>query len=270
MEFDRFGRALGRKLLFKDHGWSLELMATPVNIVRYFEFDFVRGCLPDQPGRCLDVASPRMFGLWAASTFPNSSIRMANPDPPDVDATKMLARAIELKNLSVEVAAVDALRGTGPYDCIWSISVIEHIAGAYDDSDAMRWLWNEVRPGGRLIVTLPVQREHFDEYRPIDHYNGVQAVREDKMVFFARFYDKASLWARIPGAIGREPDKLTWWGEKAAGRFKGYEKRWIERGLDCTVNDAREIADHYRYYDAWEEMPGSGIVGMMWQKPAQD
>lgn len=270
MIFDDFGRALGRSIAAKDYDWGLSLAATPVNIVRYFEFDFVARHLPapTDGSRWLDVSSPRLFSMWASRTFPQASVRFANPDPADANATKYLASCAGIDRLSIDGAEVAALRGSGPYQAIWSISVIEHIDGAYTDADAMRWLYNELAPGGRLLVTLPVDRVYREDFRPVDHYNGVQHVNEKGEIFFARFYDLAHLQRRVLDAMPKPPDAIEFWGEKVAGRYAAYEKRWIRDGLRCTVDDAREIADHYQSYPDWASMPGSGIVGLRYDKPA--
>ncbi len=107
-----------------------------------------------------------------------------------------------------------------------------------------------------------------EDFRPVDHYNGVQHVNEKGEIFFARFYDLAHLQRRVLDAMPKPPDAIEFWGEKVSGRYAAYEKRWIREGLRCTVDDAREIADHYQSYPDWASMPGSGIVGLRYDKPA--
>jgi len=51
----------------------------------------------------------------------------------------------------------------------------------------------------------------------------------------------------------------------SAGRSAN-EKRWMRDGLAGTVEDAREIVDHYREFRNWEEMPGMGVCGLMIEK----
>ena len=48
--------------------------------------------------------------------------------------------------------------------------MIEHIAGAIDDSAAMKLMYSRLRPGGRLIVTTMLDHESRDEFRGEDVY----------------------------------------------------------------------------------------------------
>ena len=59
---------------------------------------------------------------------------------------------------------------------------------------------------------------------------------------------------------------LRWFGEKMPGHYADYERRWIERGLACTIDDPREIVDHYQEFGSWSKMPGMGVCGLMIEK----
>jgi hypothetical protein len=65
------------------------------------------------------------------------------------------------------------------------------------------------------------------------------------------------------------PTEVRWFGERSAGHFNDYIQRWLKVGTRCTVDDAREIADHYQAYDCWEDMPGVGVCGLLIEKPKQ-
>lgn len=264
--FDRFGRALGLRLLLRGRRFGALLLLRPVDWVRYFEFPFALECCPDAPRRCLDVGSPRLFSLFFSQHRPEAQIRMINPDGEDLRTTERIARALRIRNLGFEAVGVDALtRERERYDCIWSISVIEHIAGPYQDVEAVRWMYGALAPGGRLILTVPVDRTFRDEYRDRPQY-GPQAPAGGRY-FFQRLYDRGAIRERIVGAVGREPDRVAWFGERRPGRFAEYERRWLERGLFATVEDPKEIADHYTAFPSWEAMPGQGVCGLMFERP---
>lgn len=263
--FASFGRAIGIRLLLKGYREGAELLVRPVESVRYFEFPFALRCCPHSPARCLDVGSPRLFSLYMAHTFPGMAIRMINPDRRDVAITARLAGALRLGGLRVERQRVDGLAGErAQYDCIWSISVVEHIAGGYDDREAVRWMYDALVEGGRLILTVPVDRAYREEYRESDAYGTQSAV--DGRYFFQRVYDRRSICERIFTAADREPDVIAWFGERVPGHFAAYERAWMQRGLFATVDDPKDVAEHYMTFPSWEAMPGQGVCGLMFVK----
>lgn len=267
MEFDRFGRQMGRRLLCRGWRGGVSYLLAPVSSLRYFEFPFVWSCLPKRLDQCADVSSPRLFTFYVASHHPRSNILLLNPDAGDANASRAVASRLT-DNVDVRSAAADALADRpGQFDCIWSISVIEHISGPYDERQAVRWMFQALRPGGRLIVTVPVDRTYYDEKRNADPY-GTQERTDSGEYFFQRVYDRAAVWERIVAAAGVEPGAVRWYGEREAGSFREYERRWISQGYRCSVNDPREFADHYGEFDAWEHMPGFGVCGLMFEKPS--
>src|SRR5205807_1331699 len=112
---------------------------------------FTLDCLPRVPGRWLDVSSPRLLSLYLGNTMPQMRLELLNPDRTDLDETIATAAQLGLTTLTARSGGVDSLsKCREAYDCIWSISVVEHIAGEYDDTQAMKWLYGALKPGGRL------------------------------------------------------------------------------------------------------------------------
>jgi SAM-dependent methyltransferase len=269
--FARFGRQLGIRLLRRRSALGLSYLVTPVNITRYFEFEFAATHIPPASLACLDVSSPRLLSLFIASAHPAASIEMLNPDVGDAGTTEVIAHLLGYSNIAVSSKPVSALAGRqGSYDCIWSISVVEHIGGDTGDSDAMRLMYAALRPGGRLIVTVPVDRRFWHEYRDRDYYGMPQPPTPSGEYFFQRLYDESNLRARLIEPLRQEPREVSWFGERVAGTFHAYERRWIELGPSETVEDARRIADDYDEYPSWGDMPGFGVCGMVFVKPPDD
>lgn len=266
LEFYHYGSQLGRRLLGKGSRAGIRYMLAPVSIVRYFEFPFALSCLPECPGHFLDVSSPKLFSLYVAEKGLTRSILMINPDPGDASETAAMTSRLRINNVRVQRHGVDMLANQrDTYDCIWSISVIEHIAGEYDDSYAIKLMYDSLKDGGRLILTVPVDREFLVEYRDQDYY-GTQPSQTGGENFFQRVYDKAAIWKRLLSPIEKEPSVVRWFGETTPGRYREYEKRWVSEGLSHTIEDPREIADYYQEFSSWEEMPGMGVCGLMIQK----
>lgn len=267
MEFAAFGRSLGLRALVAADRSALELLVTPVSIIRYWEFPFVLRHLPRQPGRCLDISSPRLFSFYVASRREPSTIRMLNPDRRDADVTRRLASRFGFRTVTVEPLPVSSLEGLGQrYDSIWSISVIEHIPD-HGDTEAMRLMYAALAPGGVLTVTVPVDRHAWDEYRREDVY-ALGIAPGPAGTFFQRWYDEPTIVSRLLRPLGPIDVRVEWFGERVAGRFAEYEKDWIGRGTERTVDDPREIADWYASYRAWADMSGRGVCGIALRKPA--
>jgi predicted SAM-dependent methyltransferase len=267
LEFASFGRRLGlRMLMRRARPWASYLL-TPVNITRYYEFPFTFASLSSKPRQCLDVSSPRLFSFYVADKHPDATIRMINPDSTDCAFTHSVVTTLNFQNIRIDNLDLRAALADGKtYDHIWSISVIEHIDGDYDDRAAARELYDALCPGGRLILTLPVDRILWNEYRSHNAY-GTQSTRDADRYFFQRYYDRDAIHARIIDEIGRQPSVVSWFGEKVAGHFEAYEQQWIEEGYNRIVDDPKEIADYYQAYPSWDAMPGKGVCGMMFEKP---
>lgn len=270
VELGRYGRRLGLRLLSRGIREGVSYLLCPVSIVRYFELPFAIDALPARDGAFLDVSSPRLLGLRVAERRPGARIRMQNPHERDLLATRRIASRLGLGNVETTTDGVEALAAQrGQWDCIWSISVVEHIDGEVDDREAVRLMYGALRPGGRLILTVPVDRAFRDEFRASDTY-GTSARRDvEGRVFFQRWYDRAAIEERLLGPTGRPAAQLSWFGEREPGRFTAYEARWLREGRSATAEDPREIADHWRGWPSWEAMPGAGVCGLVVDKPSR-
>lgn len=265
--FETFGRAVGWKATSRGARAGPGLLLTPVNITRYWEFPFVWRHLAKPPGSCLDVGSPRLFALFVADRFPGTRITILNPDPRDATATEEAARLLEASGIAVKVQRVSELDGTARFDSVWSISVVEHIPDD-GDSRAMAVMYDALEPGGRLLVTVPVDQLAWVEHRPTDTYGlGLPPGRDG--YFFQRWYDEASLRSRLLEPIGARSATLEWFGERTPGRFAAYIDRWLRVGIRATLADGLETGRHYREYPSWDRMPGQGVCGMAITKPAR-
>lgn len=265
--FGVFGRGVGARLIAAGQlraGGSLLL--SPVSSVRYWEFDFADRQLARGGYSALDISSPRLLALYLTHRGRFKHVVMANPDPEDLTATTSIIGAIGLEGIvTLRASAVEA-SASGLWDAVWSISVVEHIAGDSGDSMAVSAMFRSLRPGGVLVLTVPVDRRHWDEYRSDDVY-GLGADPSRDGYFFQRYYDAQSIEHRLIDGVGCRPDTQEWFGETSPGVFAAYERRWMERGLGETVGDPAFIASNFRSYGGWAEMPGMGVCGMTFRKP---
>src|SRR6266705_6077767 len=87
IEFYRFGRRIGWRLLAAGSKAGLDYLIAPVKNIRYFELPFALQNLPADSGHWLDVSSPSLFSLYVAKCHPRCRIRVMNPDPNDLKST---------------------------------------------------------------------------------------------------------------------------------------------------------------------------------------
>jgi SAM-dependent methyltransferase len=244
------------------------LILNPVSSVRYFEFPFVAGAVPSGARVCADVSSPSLFSLFWASTHPAVAIEMINPDGRDLDKARRIATAtgVKLRFLKSDVRLL--LGRPAAYDAVWAISVLEHVDGAYDDRDAIGWMYGSLRPGGVMALTVPVDRQFRDEYRDHDPYGLVEP--KDGRAFFQRWYDMESIRQRLLDRLPGAEIRMQFFGETRPGIFAAYEREWQQLGLLRTVDDPREVADNMSDYPDWDAMPGVGVCGIQVIKPTAD
>lgn len=260
LEFDAFGRRMGLELLRRRAAIGAMYVLHPVDIVRYFEFDFALRSLPAALGRCLDVGSPRLFSLFLARTR-SASIEMINPDRGDAEATRLLAGRLGLGTVTVRDIAAGELEASARYACIWSLSVVEHAAGEGADRELVASLYERLDPGGTLVLTVPVARAHRVEHRDTDVY-GIGSPAEDGRVFFQRVYDERTLGRDLLEAAPWGSVQTSFFGELEPGWFREYERRWMKEGLALTVEDPRFVAERFRRFERWRDMPGDGVCGI--------
>lgn len=266
--FNRFGRQHGWRLIWRLERSGFAYLINPVSSFRYFEFPFALSSMPTTAGRCLDVSSPRLFSFYVSQKCHPTSIWMINPDREDIQRSARVAKKLELSNLRTDCCGVDVLEASPEiFDSIWAISVVEHISGKYDDSYAVRLMYNALAPGGHLILTIPVDRHYWEEYRDEMHYGIPKEQSESGKYFFQRLYDKAAIRKRLIDIIGLEPFSVRWFGEKHPGHYFEYEKRWLREGFQCTFDDPREMSENYQEFSSWEMMTGMGVCGLLFIKP---
>jgi SAM-dependent methyltransferase len=266
MRWDTMGRKIGASLLLNGQKNGLGHLLQPMESVRYWEFDFVGRNVRPGPQNCLDVSSPRLFSFgWAKHS--GSQVMMLNPDPVDVKESEELASFMKLNTLTHLCAGVQELRTEkfkARFDNVWSISVIEHISGTCTDSEALKLMFQTLRPGGRLLVTFPVDRIHRIESTETCLY-GTQPQMPDGRYFFQRFYDQESINSRLIDNLGVQPIVTAWFGEDSSGWWTKYRETCSQHKVPYRVRDPLEISRHFRQFPTWKEMPGMGFCGLVFE-----
>ena len=243
-------------------GWAYEFIFRPMDSTRYFEFDAIWKFLPDAPAQSyLDVSSPRQFPLLAMLKRRVRQTELINPDARDLDITVKLIRAAGLDRMCSwrSVLMDDVPFQADTFDLITSISVIEHIP---DDTAAMRKMRALLKPGGRLLISMPCLREAADQFINHNEY-GLYQADDAGYVFWQRFYDEATLADRIFSVLG-PPARSAVYGEKVAGAFQRNAE--AKRASYFTSypfwREPAMMGEEYRYFDRVRDLPGEGVIAL--------
>jgi len=268
--FHRYIVQLALKLWFKggcDTTCYRQMISFPMDSVRYFEFDFMWESLKQMKrvGNYLDISSPRMFPLILLDRFPQLAATVVNPDAKDLNVTRQLFDSCSVStrsnfycNLIDDVNLIHE-----SFDVITCISVIEHISD-HGDQRAVAKMWDLLKPGGKLLLSVPCAKTACEEYVDFDEY-GLLDRDADNFVFGQRFYDESLLTERIFNIIG-EPHNMRFYGEKQRG--------FSTRNREDKVNNVnypfwREpymMAKNFDFFDSINDLPGWGVVAMEFHK----
>lgn len=167
---------------------ALTRLAIPLDPSRYLEFpDTVRE-LGARPGeRVLDLASPKLMAVELARR--GAEVTSVDALAPEIARWRRLTDG--RRRLCFEVADGRALPfADAHFDGAYSISVLEHVADQ-GDAGALRELARVVRPGGRVVITVPYADCYREDWRDAPVYGAQQPV--EGRYFFERWYDDARL-----------------------------------------------------------------------------
>jgi SAM-dependent methyltransferase len=256
---------LGLRLIFSRHNvmpveFVYLCLFGPMDSTRYFEFDFLWHALSSSTLKdYLDVSSPRLFPAILLYKKPSCLAHLVNPDPKDLHRTRQLVESMGFQNRCRlhECLISDAPLSPASFDVISSISVMEHIP---DDREALRKMWSFLRPGGRLLITVPCASRSSEQYIDRNEY-GILASERNGFFFWQRFYDRSQLEDRFFTVTG-PPKKMVVYGEKERGSF---QKNAARKRADRYYPLWREpymMACEYRHYPSIEELPGEGVIAL--------
>ena len=269
--FQRKSAVLGLALLLRSRirfGEAYGFMFQSMDSVRYFEFGTIWEFLSTGGGtisRYLDVSSPRLFPLILLDEFPIPIADIVNPDGKDLETTMAVMGAAGLSDrCRFHGKTIDDLDfSPGTFDLVTSISVIEHIPDG-GDRKAVERIWNLLRPGGRLYLSVPCAREPFEEFMDLNEY-GILAPDEQGFVFGWTCYDATLVRDRIFAVTG-EPARFAVFGEKVAGSFFRNRAEKLGNPDYPFWKEPYMMGREYGHFRSIEELPGIGIIVMEFLK----
>jgi SAM-dependent methyltransferase/glycosyltransferase involved in cell wall biosynthesis len=133
------------------------------------------------------------LSLAIAREYPSARVVGVDIDDEGVAACNVVAQKIGASNLRFERADVTALPFEAAFDLVTCVDVLEHVV---EDEAGLRSFWRALRPGGRLVVhvplrhqlqrrCLPTHREHEVEDHVRDEYLAEEIVSRVEGAGFA-------------------------------------------------------------------------------------
>ena len=224
------GRALRRGTL-RGQGLrhTVGALVMPINSPpRYPEYDvffsLLGDALGDRPASVLDVGSPKTFSLLLAQRLP-VAITAVDLWPPAVERARALHGGLATGSpgsVVLDVADASEPLGEERFDAAYAMSVLEHVEpDPGGDEVALRNIAAAVRPGGPLVVSLPLDVTARSDFGRTPSYGS-------QSLFFQRVYDAAAIERLLRSA----EDLLVLESARSI--------RWPERGPFRALWDVRQ------------------------------
>lgn len=293
LRYYRFGLALGVSNIFRN-GFQLGPKKTlgkvlqPVNsYTRFPEYHFLgrfieahlKRFAPNEKPKILDVGSPKCFGLYLAFHF-NVEIHLTDIDEPTLEEAELLWNGVKHRAKGKAVFSVqDVLKPIYPqdFDIVYSMSVIEHIEGGTGDSESIREMIRALKPGGLLLVTVPVGQRYIEQDR-IGFQGAARETGDRSRYFFQRIYTPIAAEERIIEAASEATLRraVTIWRKTGVVsklyRHLGTDIRGalgcLNPVLSAALNDSREgifpAPSEYGELHSYRDLYGD--LMLMWEK----
>ncbi len=295
LKYYGFGLRLGISSLLRN-GLRLGMKKTvgkllqPINsYTRFPEYWFMgqqidsqlRSSRRQQRPRILDVGSPKCFGMYIASIH-EVDVHLTDIYEPAVEESRILWSAIRHRAKGRVFFSVEDARSlpykTGAFDVVYSMSVVEHVEGESADSDSVREMFRVLRPGGRLVLTVPLGPAYVEQSR-MGFKAAAIATNDANRYFFQRIYTPAAASARIvealPGGVlqgAMTVSRAATWFSDLYGHLS-LELRgilgWVNPLMSAACNEIRQgiVPVPGNYSDVASKGDLHGDLMLAWQKP---
>lgn len=199
-----------------------------------------------------------------ASRVKSLIVDLINPDKKDLPVTISFANSFGVADRCRFYGSLieEAPLKPNSFDLITSMSVVEHIP---DDKGAIQKIWDLLKPGGVLLISIPCASKASEEYTNLNDY-GLIDTDESGFVFWQRYYDEELIRQRIYSITGL-PRRFQIYGEKKAG---SYQKNVSQKRSNPFYPYWREplmMGLEYEFKERWIDLNGMGVIAMEFVKP---
>lgn len=257
----------GMRLLLRERDYvrAYGLIVSPLDSVRYFEFDFMWNAVKRiKIQSYLDVSSPRMLPLMIADRAANLVADLINPDKKDLPMTISLAKSFGVADRCRFHGSLieEAPLKPESFDLITSMSVIEHIP---DDKGAIQKMWDLLKPGGVLLISIPCTAKASEEYTNLNDYELIDT-DESGFVFWQRYYDEELIQQRIYSITGM-PRRFQIYAEKKVGSYNQNVTQKRSNPFYPYWREPLMMGMQYEFKERLADLPGMGVIAMEFVKP---
>lgn len=159
---------------------ALKSLIRPVDAARYLEYSWMlevlKQCGLKKDSDVLDVSSPFMMAYFLSRRHRVLKTDINAREGEQIKPTRKLR--FEWSD------ATQMQYEDNHFDLVYSLSVIEHIYGGY--LKAVQEMIRVTKPGGYVLITAPVSREHVEEWLNTEIYSDQKKI-SDKVFFQYRF-----------------------------------------------------------------------------------
>jgi SAM-dependent methyltransferase len=228
-------------------------MEQTISPISFLEFDFAwKAVNAREPIQAyLDCSSPWLFPAMLLARRLCLSAAVLNSDARELEVIERLAKVPRNGRIKPEFRGFNEVYLPGEsFDLVTSLSSVARTA---DDVGTVKLLWNALKPGGMLLLSLPCAP------RRTEHPIGIS----DALANEARTYDESMLEDRVFAAIG-QPRRAVVYGESQAPIGRA-----TYPGTNGNISLSRyiDMGRRWRIYPAVRNLPGEGIIAMKFVKP---
>jgi SAM-dependent methyltransferase len=229
----------------------------------YFEFDFAWKTLTSSETGdrdYLDVLSPWLLPLLLMQRRLISRAIVVNPNSSKVQAFRQLLDASDLGSRCeiIDRLLEDCSLVPGSFDVITSISGPAQVK---DDSTLIATMWTLLKPGGRLIISVPCT---FDVTERISDHDRNEETGSQPFLSRPRIYDPQLLQERFFSVLG-EPGSAVVYGETAKRNPRQAKGTALNPGCP-PPREPLAMARDWRCFSRVQDLPGQGVIAMTFTK----